>query len=142
MRPGNDRRALFGLREDERDVEHVLRFETEVELLDDRLREQLDQRGRVGERGDRDAPDEMRREPRHRLDVLAYEPADLRPLHLDNHVFAGPQARRVHLRDRRGRDRRAVERLEHVVERTPEIDLDDSAHVVERLRAAPGRGAA
>ena len=49
------------------------RLEPEVELLDDRLREQLDERGRVGERGDRDAADEPRCEPRHRLEVLAHE---------------------------------------------------------------------
>ena len=133
VRPGHDRGALLGLGEHARDVEHVLRFEAEVELLDDRLREQLDQRGRVGERGHRDATDEMRREPRHRLDVLAHEPRDLRALHLDDDVFAGAQPCRVHLRDRRRRDRRALERREHVVEGAAELELDDAAHVVERL---------
>ena len=113
------------------------RFEAEVELLDDRLREQLDERGRVRERGDRDAADEARREPRHRRDVFADEPRDLRPLHLDDDLFAGAQPRRVHLRDRRGRDRRAVERLEHVVERAAELELDHAAHVVERLGRHP-----
>ena len=113
------------------------RFEPEVELLDDRLREQLDQRGRVRERGDRDAADEVRREPRHRLDVLAHEPGDLRALHLDDDVLAGAQPRRVHLRDRRRRDRRALERREHVVERAAELELDDAAHVVERLGRHP-----
>ena len=57
VRAGHDRRALVGLGEHARDVEHVLRLEAEVELLDDRLREQLDERGRVRERGDRDAAD-------------------------------------------------------------------------------------
>ena len=51
--------------EDARHVEHVLRLEPEVELLDDRLGEQLDERGRVGERGDRDAPDELWCDPAH-----------------------------------------------------------------------------
>ena len=133
MRAGHDRRALVGLGEHARDVEHVLRFEAEVELLDDRLREQLDERGRVRERGHRDPADEPRREPRHRADVFAHEPRDLRPLHLHHDFFAGAQARRVHLRDRRGRDRRAVESLEHVVERAAEIELHDPAHDVERL---------
>ena len=49
------------------------RLEAEVELLDDRLGEQLDQRRRVGQRGDRDASDEVRREPRHHPQVLAHE---------------------------------------------------------------------
>ena len=130
---GHDRGALVGLGEHARDVEHVLGLEAEVELLDDRLREQLDERGRVGERGDRDPADEARREPRHRADVFAHEPRDLRALHLHDDLFAGAQPRRVHLRDRRRRDRRAVEALEHVVERAAEVELDDPAHDVERL---------
>ena len=39
----------------------------------------------------------------------------------------------MHLRDRRGRDRGAVEALEHVVERAAEVELHDPAHDVERL---------
>ena len=133
MRAGHDRGALVRLREHVRDVEHVLRFEAEVELLHDRLREQLHERGRVGERGDRDPADEAGREPRHRTDVFAHEARDLRPLHLHDHFFAGAQPRRVHLRDRRRRDRHAVEALEHVVEGTAEIELHDAAHDVERF---------
>ena len=48
------------------DVEHVGRLHAEVELLDDRLGEQLDERRRVGQGGDRDAADEVGREPGHR----------------------------------------------------------------------------
>ena len=59
---------------------------------------------------------------------------DLRPLHLDDDFLAGAQPGRVHLRDRRGRDRRAVEADEHVVERAAELHLDDPPHVVERPR--------
>ena len=58
---------------------------------------------------------------------------DLRPLHLDDDFFAGAQPRRVHLRDRRGRDRRPVEADEHVVERAAELHLDDPPDRVERL---------
>ncbi len=91
------------------DVEHVLGFEPEVELFDDRLREQLDERRRVGERGDRDAADEARREPRHRLEIGTDELGDLRALHLHDDLLAGAQPGPVHLRDRGGRDRRAIE---------------------------------
>ena len=125
--------ALFGLGEHARDVEHVLRLEPEVELLDDRLREQLDQRRRVGERGDRDAPDEPGRQPRQGGDVVAEELGDLGPLHLDDDLFAGAQAGGVHLGDRRRRDRGLVEPLEQLLERAAEVDLDDRAHVGERL---------
>ena len=58
------------------DVEHVGRLDAEVELLDDRLGEQLDERRRVGQRGDRDAPDEVRRQPRHHPQVLAHQAGD------------------------------------------------------------------
>ena len=60
------------------DVEHVRRLHPEVELLDDRLGEQLDERRRVGERGDRDAADEVGREPRHHPQVVAHETIDRR----------------------------------------------------------------
>ena len=60
MRPGHDVAALAELGQHAGDVEHVLGFEPEVELLGDRLREQLDERRRVGERGDRDAADQVR----------------------------------------------------------------------------------
>ena len=60
---GDDVAALFQLDERLRDVEHVLGFEAEVELLRDRLGEHLDQRRRVGECRDLDAADEKRREP-------------------------------------------------------------------------------
>ena len=40
-------------------VDHVLGFEAEVELLDDRLGEQLDESGRVGQRGNGDAPERL-----------------------------------------------------------------------------------
>ncbi len=51
MRARNDDGALPGLGEHRGDVEHVLGLESEVELLGDRLGEQLDQRRRVRQRG-------------------------------------------------------------------------------------------
>ena len=115
------------------DVEHVGRFHAEVELLDDRLGEQLDECRRVGQGGDRDAADEVGRQPRHDPQVVAHETVDGGPLDLDDDVLAGAQPRPVDLGDRRRRERRAVERLEHVLEARPEILLDGPAHVVERL---------
>ncbi len=63
VRAGHDDAALLGACQHVGDVEHVLRLEPEVELLDHRLREQLDERRRVRERGDRDATDQARCEP-------------------------------------------------------------------------------
>ena len=51
MGAGHDEGPLVGLGEDAGDVEHVLGLEAEVELLDDGLGEQLDQRRRVGQGG-------------------------------------------------------------------------------------------
>ena len=46
---GHDVPGLLQLVEHDRDVDHVGSFHAEVELLDDRLGEQLDQRGRIGQ---------------------------------------------------------------------------------------------
>ena len=75
-------------REHAGDVEHVLRLEPEVELLDHGLGEQLDERRRVGERGDGDPPDEAGRQPRERGDVVAEELRDPGPLHLHHDLLA------------------------------------------------------
>ncbi len=133
VRPGHDDAALFRLRQHVRDVEHVLRLEPEVELLDNRLREQFDQRRRVGQGGDRNAADEPGREPRQRGDVVAEQFGDARPLHLDHDFLARDQPGRVHLRDRSGGDRSLVEPFEQLAERTPEVDFDDGADVGERF---------
>ena len=133
MRPGHDGRALVGLGEHAGDVEHVLRLEAEVELLDDRLCEQLDERGRVRERGDGDSPDQARRDPRHRANVFTHHARHLRALHFDDDLFARSQSGAVHLRDRRRRDWSSIESLEHVVEGTAEVELHDPPHDFERL---------
>ena len=82
-------------------VEHVLGLEAEVELLGDRLGEELHQRGRVGQGRHRDAPDEERCDPCHDPQVAVHELADRGPLHLDDDVLAGEQRRPVDLCDRR-----------------------------------------
>ena len=128
---------LWPVREDVGDVEHVLRFEAEVELLDDGLREQLHEGRRIGEGGDRDAADEMGGEPGQRGDVVPEELRDLRPLHLDDDLFTGDEPGRVHLCDRGGRDRLLVEGREQILEPPAEVDLHDGADVVERLRRHP-----
>ena len=91
MGSGHDDGALAGVGEDRGDVEHVLGLEPEVELLDDGLGEQLDQRGRVGEGGDRDAADQQRRDPAHGGEVPADQRGHVGPLDLDHHPLAGPQ---------------------------------------------------
>ena len=70
VRARHHHRALVGDREHAGEVEHVLGLEPEVELLDDLLREQLDERRRVGERGDRDPPDQLGRQPRQGTQVV------------------------------------------------------------------------
>ena len=106
VRAGHDVAVLAELVEHARDVEHVGGLEAEVELLDDRVGEQLDQRRRVGEGGDRDPADEVRREPRHRPQVGAHEAGDVGALDLDDDVLAGAQPGGVDLGDRRRRERR------------------------------------
>ncbi len=55
------------------DVEHVLGLEAEVELLHDRLGEQLDEGGRVGEGRDRDAAHQQGGDPAHGGQVAAHQ---------------------------------------------------------------------
>ena len=62
-----------------------------------------------------------------------HEPPDVAPLHLDDDVLAGAQPRGVDLGDRRGGQRRALEALEHGLQRLAELGLDGAAHDVERL---------
>ena len=131
--PRDDVLVLVEVVEHRGDVEHVRRLHPEVELFDDRLGEQLDQRRRVGERGDGDAADEVRGEPRHHPQVLADQARHRGALHLDHDVLAGVQRGGVDLGDRGGRERRLVEPREHVLEAGAEVLLDGEAHFVERL---------
>ena len=124
MRSRDHHLTLPGEREHPGDVEHVVGFESEVELLDDRLGEQLHQCRRIGERGDRDATDQMRSEPAHRLEVLRDQRRDRRTLHLHDHFFAGAEPGSVHLGDGCGGDRRAVEASEDRLQGRAEVGLD------------------
>ena len=101
------------------DVEHVLGLEPEVELLDDRLGEQLHQRRRVGERGDRETADQAGGEPGHGPMSwrTAARTAGAAPSR--RRLRRVQQRGRVDLRDRGGRQRLLVERGEHLLERRP-----------------------
>ena len=55
------------------------------------------------------------------------------PLHLDDDALAGAQRGRVHLGDRRRRQRLVVDGGEHLVERPAQVLLDDPAHDRPRL---------
>ena len=138
----HDVAGLAELAQHRRDVEHVGGLDAEVELLDDGVGEQLDERRRVGQGGDRDAADEVRRQPRHRPQVVVHEAGDVGALHLDDDVLARAQARGVHLGDRRRGERRHVERGEHVVERSSEVGLDGAPARRRTAPPAPGRGIA
>ena len=142
VRAGDDVAALAEVGQHPGDVEHVLGLEAEVELLGDRLGEQLDEGGRVGQRGDRDAPDEVRGEPRHRPQVLAHERVDGRSLHLHHDGLTRAQRGRVHLGDGRRGERLAVEPLERGLERAVRGRPRRLRARPRTARPAPGRGTA
>ena len=130
---GHDVAGLLQLVEHHGNVDHVGGFHAEVELLDDRLGEQLDQCRGIGQRRDRDPADEVRRQPGHDPQVLAHQAGDARSLHLDDHVLAAAQRCRVHLGDRGRGQRRAIEDGEDALERHAEVFLDHLADRIERF---------
>ena len=85
--------------DDTSDIDHVRPLEPEVELLDDRLREELDESWRVGEGGDGDSTDEMGGESRHDLEIGAHQARHIGTLDLDDHLGAVEETRRVDLGD-------------------------------------------
>ena len=133
--------ALAELGEDPGDVEHVLGLEPEVELLGDRLGEQLDQRRRVGQRGDRDAADEEGRQPGHDPEVVRGRG---RPTvgrcTLTTTSSPVRSVAAVDLRDRRRGEGLAVEGGEDLVRGRPRSASTTSRDDRRTARAAPGRG--
>ena len=119
------------------DVEHVVRFEAEVELLDDGLGEQLHQCRRVGQGRHRDAADEVGGEPAHGGDVPFDQAGHLGPLHLDHDLFARAQAGGMDLGDRCRGYGRGLEVLEHGVEGPAQVGFDHLADDLEALRRHP-----
>ena len=75
-------------------------------------------------------------------EVGADDVLDVRVLHLDRDLGAVVQRRRVHLRERRGRERRLVEAGETLRQRPAELALDVRLDLVEALAPAPRRGTA
>ena len=69
---GHDEGALPQLGVDLGHAQHVVGLEAEVELLDDGLGEELDQRRRVGQGGHGNAADQVRGDPGHDGEVLAH----------------------------------------------------------------------
>ena len=110
----DDKVTLAQLGEGRRDVEHVFGLEPKVELLDDGLGEELDQRRWVGQRGDRNAADQVGGQPRHDGEVLM-DPAGHRgPLDLYHHFGSVEQLCPVDLGDRRRRQGVMVDGGEHL----------------------------
>ena len=123
MGPGHHVGLLPQLDQRPGDVEHVLGLEAEVELLGDRLGEQLHQRRRVGQGGHRDAADQPRGDPGHDGQVLPDQPGHLGPLDLDDDVLARPEPGVVDLGDRRRRQRLGVEAGEDRLQGPAEVLL-------------------
>ena len=136
--PGHDHRALVGGGQDAGDVEHVVGFEAEVELLDDGLGEQLDQRRRVGQGGDRDPADEVRGDPAHGGQIRPHGGGDRGSLHFDHHLLAGTGGWRRG--PGRSTPRPAVRRSKRRKSSSsgrPEIRLDDGPDRLERFGRHP-----
>ena len=125
MGTGHDQRTLAGGGEDPSDVKHVLGLQSEVELLDDGVAEDLDQRRRVGQGGHRDATDQQRGDPAHGGQILAYRRRHAGSLHLDDDPLTGVQYRSVNLGDGGRGEWLRIEGLEHLVEWSAQVGFDD-----------------
>ena len=137
MGSGHDHRPLVGGGQHPGDVEHVVGLEAEVELLDDGLGEQLDQRRRVGQRRYRDAADEVGGDPAHGGQIRPHGRGDRGTLHFYHYLLARPEGGGVHLGDRRGGQRGSVEAGEELLERAAQILLHHGPDRLERLRRDP-----
>ena len=115
-------------------VEHVVRLQAEVQLLDHGLGEQLDQGRRVGQGGDGDAADEGGGDPAHGREIPADQLVDRRSLHLDHDLLAAAQRGRVDLGDGRGGEGLGGEGGEDSLERLSQIGFHDRLDGLERLR--------
>ena len=120
-----------------RDVEHVVGFQAEVELLHDGLGEQLDQRRRVGQGGDGDPADEVGGDPAHGGQIRPHGRGDRGTLHFYHHLLAGTEGGGVDLGDGRGGQRLALEPAEDLLERAAEVRLDHRPDGFERLGRHP-----
>ena len=139
---GHDDGALVGVGQDVGDVEHVLGFEPEVELLDDGLGEQVDQGRRVGQRGDGNAADEHGRDQRHGGDVGRTSDATRRrwtltttrsPVLSVAECTWAMEAEAIGVRSKE---------TNTSAQRPSQVLLDRAPDHRERLGRAPGRGAA
>jgi hypothetical protein len=81
------------------DIEHVLRFEAEIEFLTDRFGEKFDKGGWICERSKGKSPDKERCEPCHDTDVFVDKCGNRRALYFHDDGFSSYENRSVHLRD-------------------------------------------
>ena len=111
----------------------------EVELVADRLLELGHDRARLQALAVRPQPLDQHRGVVHQREVVLDHAGDVRPQHLDRHrrrrgAVLGGQLREMHLRDRRARDRLAVEAREHFADRAPVDALERRDHLLAGKR--------
>jgi hypothetical protein len=102
-----------------------------VELLTDRARELIDERLGVDEVEGVDALADDLRGRSHQLEIRFHLAWSLGALHLDDDLIARGQRGSVHLADRGGRERGLVEREECLLDRQPDLRLDDTTNLDE-----------
>ena len=99
VRARNDISSLTKIVEHLGNINHVRRFETEVEFFNNGLCEQLDESGRVRKCSNRNSTDEVWGKPRHHLEIGTNEASNVRSLHLDYDFGAIEQGCPVDLGD-------------------------------------------
>ncbi|CAB4591476.1 unannotated protein [freshwater metagenome] len=99
VRARHDVAALFESNERCRNIEHVLRFEAEVEFLADRFGKELNECRWIGERSKRKAANKEWCKPGHHTNVFVDQQRHCGSLYFDHNGFACEQDGGVHLRD-------------------------------------------
>jgi hypothetical protein len=116
------------------DVQHVLRFQSEIEFLQNRFGKQFDQGRRIGQSRNRNATHQLRSHPGHGGNIRTNKAIDIGSLHLDHHIFTGFQPGCVNLGNGCRRQALRVEEFKNRIEWTPDLLLHGPPNVLKGIR--------
>ena len=133
MRARNHHVVMPGRVEHNRYINHVGRLESKIEFFNNGLRKHFNNRRKIHNLHEFNAPGKKWGDPHHDLEVVFHSPCDLWALHFDGHVFTGVQRGEVHLCNRCSRNRDPIKVSEHRFKWSTELCFDLRSDMVKRL---------